>query len=249
MSAAGSVPGRDANLRRRLVCRLVRWHRQLLYVRAHRPGDPRGLAAVCIGIKVNISHFDVPNQAVQIQQYCQSAYSLPVVAVWTNIIGGTFPVNGSPAWNVCDPPADVNFTYREPMWIAVWVIYFGFYGFLALWILYKRLREKVSWKTRAIARFVRALPSLSSVFFFCAQNVPLVTLDDSSSGNLEKEKKEDSQPEQFEFKVEGFNDDIFGYFMLAYVWAISLGTEKKKKKKKREKKKENVVLNSRMLWI
>lgn len=84
---------------------------------------------------VNISHFDPINQVVQTQNTCASNgnYSSLNIGTW-----GTF--DKAHIWLSC-PVVDPYFTWKEPMWLAVWSLMAAEAAILLLWAIYKSLCE------------------------------------------------------------------------------------------------------------
>lgn len=85
------------------------------------------------GQQVNITHFDPRNAEAQTQETCAAAVNVTQA--------GTYPVYDHPmVWVTC-PVVVPFFTWREPMWIAVWT-YSALQAFiLVAWHLYKTARE------------------------------------------------------------------------------------------------------------
>lgn len=96
------------------------------------------------GQLVNITHFDPVNQVAQIQNTCAASANISGAS-----IGAWGDFNTSSLWLSC-PIVETTFTYTEPMWIGVWALMGAEAAILALWAIYKSLRE---------ARFHRSVSS------------------------------------------------------------------------------------------
>ncbi|KAG1467446.1 hypothetical protein G6F56_004412 [Rhizopus delemar] len=88
------------------------------------------------GQLVNITHFDPQNQDNQIHNTCAAAANMNAsdIGSW----GKSSIANN--VWLSC-PTIEPAFTYKEPMWIAVWSLMGAQAAIFLLWAVYKHLRE------------------------------------------------------------------------------------------------------------
>ncbi|KAL0142124.1 hypothetical protein V8B55DRAFT_1495122 [Mucor lusitanicus] len=134
------------------------------------------------GQLVNISHFDPINQVVQIQNTCAASANISGAN-----IGAWGDFNTSSLWLSC-PVIEPSFTYTEPMWIAVWALMGAEAAILALWAIYKWLRE---------AKYHRAVSShLKSASSNTAANAA------NSTSHQEQAIRVNSQIDEAEYKLD-----------------------------------------------
>ncbi|KAL0095736.1 hypothetical protein F4703DRAFT_1729042 [Phycomyces blakesleeanus] len=160
------------------------------------------------GQRINITHFDPQNQVNQTQNLCAAASGLENTASW-----GSF--DGTPVWRQCPVVPDPTFTFREPMWIAIWSLT-GFEALLlALWHVYKSIRE---------ARFYRDVKNTRSPKLIIPQdginekeetlteNVsPLKTqIHTNTTMSIDDESQSTSTSESQNIVFRGFRNDYFG---------------------------------------
>ncbi|KAI9321607.1 hypothetical protein BX666DRAFT_1903933 [Dichotomocladium elegans] len=174
------------------------------------------------GQLVNITHYNSTLGQSQVQETCASAANL----VSTDIgIWGT-DVNKTHIWAACPVPPDPTFTFREPMWIAVWSLMCIEAGLLIMWHLYKTGREYTfhqSMRSTA-ALTISSSPSLSVD----------EKMDVATSGNIDKQQEkqkadkwadssETSSLQDSERLIfRGFNTDYFGTFVFGSVVVVTL---------------------------
>lgn len=90
---------------------------------------------------INITHYNPRQKELQIRNLCAANASIPNASSTIGIWG--YP-NGSTSdlvWAECPTAAPAEFTFREPMWIAVWTIFAIEAFILICWRLYKSARE------------------------------------------------------------------------------------------------------------
>lgn len=181
------------------------------------------------GQLVNITHFDPVNQVVQIQDTCASNANISGAN-----IGAWGAFNTSSLWLSC-PVVDPAFTFTEPMWIAVWVLMGAEAVILALWAIYKSLRE--SKYHRAVSSHLKTARSTTNSTTpqeqpirvnsqideaECKKGVAAVDSEKSSYNDEKTEGKysnstveSDSIKESEKLKFRGFLNDYFGMFGFA----------------------------------
>ncbi|KAF7723970.1 hypothetical protein EC973_001486 [Apophysomyces ossiformis] len=183
----------------------------------NEPTAPTNYVPCAAGQLVNITHFDPRKADQQTQQICAASAQLNPsnIGVW-----GSF--NTSSLWAQCPPAPEAVFTFREPMWIAVWTLLSFEAALMALWYLYKTARE---------SRFHRAVASSK-----------LVDAKVSMAGREEKEEKEDLKQttkkdnlsesdgtsdtgtikESEKLRFRGFKNDYFGLFAFGSIIITTL---------------------------
>lgn len=185
------------------------------------PTAPASLVA-CAALTVNITHFNPDNATSQTQQFCATTAQLPItnatVGVWAE---GDTNFKSS-MWVACPTPPDPTFTFREPMWIAVWAL-MGFEAvLLALWHLYKTARERPF--HRAMAASYAARPVVGNG----AINEKQVSLDDkdpAKKGDYDDDRSVSdvsSLQDSERLVFRGFKNDYFGFFALGSVVVYTL---------------------------
>ncbi|CAO0803749.1 unnamed protein product [Mucor circinelloides] len=90
---------------------------------------------------INITHYNPRQKELQIRSLCAANANIPNASSTIGIWG--YP-NGSTSdlvWAECPAAPPAEFTFREPMWIAVWIITALEAFILISWQLYKYARE------------------------------------------------------------------------------------------------------------
>ncbi|KAG0173481.1 hypothetical protein DFQ30_007833 [Apophysomyces sp. BC1015] len=90
----------------------------------------------CESISVTIENFNADIKVEQSVASCSAALGLTNVPQWNNTLDTMM-------WATCAKPDYGELTFTEPIFIALYVFYGSCVGFLALWTLYKKAREKV----------------------------------------------------------------------------------------------------------
>jgi cation-transporting ATPase 13A3/4/5 len=125
---------------------------------------------------------------------------------------------GSSMWALCPPPPPAVFTYREPMWIAVFAIIAFEALFLMIWHAYKTFVERNA--THMLAS--EELPSVGEASEVTGVN------EKSGSKQVQTVNPDDDDESSFEdststFKVQGFVPNILGTMGLASIILVSIG--------------------------
>jgi hypothetical protein len=175
----------------------------------------------CAAKKVNITHFDPINQAAQIQDICIANANISNAAT----IGAWGDFNTSMLWLAC-PIVEPFFTWTEPMWIAVWALMGAEAAILALWAIYKYLREAQYHRAVATNKASSVTESEKPVRVNneidesdCKKDIAVTTHGDMKQ-QYEKSAQDsstitsDSIKESEKLKFRGFLNDYFG--MLAF---------------------------------
>ncbi|CAO3599019.1 unnamed protein product [Absidia cylindrospora] len=194
---------------------------------------PTNYVPCAAGQLVNITYFDPRNAENQTQQACAAAVNVTQ--------SGTYPVYDQPSvWVTC-PIVVPYFTWREPMWIAIWT-YVALQAFiLVAWHLYKTTREYPFQRELATAA---ALSSVSSASASSLENVnekaaigdrkekasinektntndmtvangKTSTKDNKTTSDTSSEAASLRDSERLRFR--GFKNDYFGLFTLGSV--------------------------------
>lgn len=171
-------------------------------------GDDNGYKPCAAGQKVNITHYNPQEKDSQIQSTCaKDANIVNPIGVW-----GVF--DSSQVWLEC-PTVVAGFTFREPMWIAVWSLSAFEALLLVSWHLYKKARE--SWIHRKAETFssytVDEKISMTGDAEDTEAKERLGTPSSSETSTLE-------DSEQLQFK--GFHRDFFGIFAFGSVVVTTL---------------------------
>ncbi|KAI9308568.1 hypothetical protein BJ944DRAFT_174600 [Cunninghamella echinulata] len=192
------------------------------------------------GQLVNITHFDPRNLEVQTQQECAKAIQLTSY--------GAYPDYNQPSVFVTCPVVLPYFTWREPMWIAVWVYTCVQTFILIAWHLYKTSREYAFQREMALLKS----PSLSNHSNSHLSNKAMKdgtssAADESTTNSInekiglamdssnEKEKKSNNKDltddvsseaaslkDSERLRFRGFKNDYFGLFTFGSVIVTSL---------------------------
>lgn len=189
------------------------------------------------GQLVNITHFDPVNQVVQIQNTCAASANINA-----SLVGAWGDFNTSSLWLSC-PVVNPYFTYTEPMWIGVWVLMSAEAAILALWAIYKFLRETKY--RRAMALNLQQQSAIASETSTtdekhepirvnseldeseCKKDVVVAVSDEkqqngkagkSADGSIASESIKESE----KLKFRGFLNDYFGLFAFGSVVVTTL---------------------------
>jgi hypothetical protein len=200
------------------------------------PSSPPGYVPCAANQLINITYFNPRVQNIQVRDLCGANASIPNAS---NSIGIWGYPNGSTSdmvWAQCPTAPPAEFTFKEPMWIAVWVISALEAVILLSWHFYKSFREM------EFESEVNKLTSKSSSATLNLDpniNEKLTSIDPNrSSSNNEKQRdilSDNSQgttsdnasdsislkdSERLTFK--GFKRDYFGLFGFGSVATITL---------------------------
>lgn len=171
---------------------------------------------------INITHFNPGLKEIQTRELCASAANIPnttPIGLWgfDNATTHTF------LWAQCPTASPAHFTFKEPMWIAVWVISAAEACILFSWHIYKYLAElkyKKRMKSSSLLN-TKETHSDSSV----VEKIKTVQHVDHVSNENEKETKtlESSlllqDAEQLRFR--GFKRDYFGLLSFGSVIIVT----------------------------
>ncbi|KAI9270803.1 hypothetical protein BDA99DRAFT_460449 [Phascolomyces articulosus] len=186
------------------------------------------------GQLVNITHFNGEIAEQQTRDTCATAAGLSTanassIGIWG--VDTSTPI----VWTECPLLPNPTFTFREPMWIAVWSLMGAQAGLLILWHLYKTGREFAfhkSMQQAAAAGILHAdksavnekLKSVSSLSEKEAEG----TLDENNKGegqgavirSVDSDTSSLQDSERLRFR--GFNVDYIGLFVFGSVVATTL---------------------------
>ena len=155
------------------------------------------------GQLTNVEHFDGNRADEQTMAQCGVDASLNTTAgVWG------VDVNQALIWAQC-PLVEPTFTYREPMWLAVWALMAVETGLLILWHLYKTGREFAFHKSMRSAAAVAEAPIDEKI-----------KTDEKSMNAADSETSSLEDSERLRFR--GFNIDYFGLFSFGSVVVTTL---------------------------
>ncbi|KAI8148399.1 hypothetical protein BJV82DRAFT_592002 [Fennellomyces sp. T-0311] len=154
------------------------------------------------GQLTNIEHFDGDRAAELTLEQCGSDVSLNITAgVWG------VDVDQPLIWAEC-PLVEPTFTYREPMWLAVWALMAVEAGLLVLWHLYKTGREFAFHKSMKSAAVTEA-----PIDEKLKADEKGVSAADSDTSSLQDSER---------LRFRGFNVDYFGLFVFGSVVIVTL---------------------------
>ncbi|CAO3648772.1 unnamed protein product [Cunninghamella blakesleeana] len=186
------------------------------------------------GQLVNITQFDPRNAEAQTQDECAKAIQLSNYSIYPDY-------SHSSVFVTC-PVVLPSFTWREPMWIAVWVYVCVQAFILIAWHLYKTACEYAFQREMALNK----LPSNSKPSEKVSKNSSLATNSSSNSinekvdlsnGSSDKKFNNDSKTNELiddvssestsltdaeRLKFRGFKEDYFGLFTFGSVIITSL---------------------------
>lgn len=171
------------------------------------------------GQTVNITHFDPANAQTQTQQVCAAAAQLNAtdIGVWG------VDVNTTSIWLQCPAAPEPTFTFREPMWIAVWTLGAFEAALLTFWHFYKTLREMPFRRAVAATAAARQQAAVSA-----AINEKAVAAEDEKDSDKKtaKQEEEDSETSSLQdserLVFRGFHPDFFGTICLGSVVITTL---------------------------
>lgn len=180
---------------------------------------------------INITYFNPQIKDIQTRDLCAANASIPNVSNTIGIWGYPNGTTSDLVWTQCPAPPPAEFTFKEPMWIAVWVIAALEVFILLSWQIYKYFREM---KFKRETRQVIATSNLDPVI-----NEKLASIDPNhSSRNNEKQRNimqdvnksttSENTSETVSFQeserltFKGFKRDYFGLFGLGSVAIITL---------------------------
>ncbi|KXN74246.1 hypothetical protein CONCODRAFT_2784 [Conidiobolus coronatus NRRL 28638] len=145
-------------------------------------------------------------------QQCSRSFELQNTP---KIYDGSDP--GSSMWAICPPPPPPIFTYREPMWIAVFSIVAFQALILMIWHSFKTFAER-----NAYHMIVSELPpSLSEIGDASALNEKFV---EEKTHTIYADNEEDSVEEiGSKFKIQGFVPNFLGTIGIGTIVAMSFG--------------------------
>ncbi|KAI9277641.1 hypothetical protein BY458DRAFT_585318 [Sporodiniella umbellata] len=159
------------------------------------------------GQLVNITHFDPENQIKQIRNSCSAAAGMNASDI------GEWGTPSNSVWLVC-PMVDPFFTYKEPMWIAVWSLMGAQAAILLLWTFYKQLRESKFHAELAKTEY-QDKPSAIDEAELIKNEKGVVSFKNSSIDT-------DSIKEFERLVFKGFKTDYFGLFAFGSVITTTL---------------------------
>ncbi|KAI9496322.1 hypothetical protein BDB00DRAFT_809960 [Zychaea mexicana] len=190
------------------------------------------------GQLVNITHFNAEIAAQQTRDTCSSAVGLASSSSAANASSsiGIWGEDTTSAmiWAECPVLPEPTFTFREPMWIAVWSLMGAQAGLLILWHLYKTGREF------AFHRSLRQVDGSDAAAGAAAAGTTTSALSSVDEKIKADEKKEqgdlaaavvkasaaDSDTSSIQdserLRFRGFNTDYIGLFVFGSVVATTL---------------------------
>jgi cation-transporting ATPase 13A3/4/5 len=184
----------------------------------------------CAATTVNITHFDPINQVAQVQNICSVSANISdpaAIGVW-----GDF--KSSMLWLSACPVVEPYFTWTEPMWIAVWALMGAEAAILALWAIYKYLREAqyhravASNKASSVTESEKPVRVNSEIDESDCKRDITVVADSDKKKQYEKSAQDsstitsDSIKESEKLKFRGFLNDYFGILGFSSVIVTTL---------------------------
>lgn len=189
--------------------------------------SPAGYIPCVANQRINITHFNPGLKEIQTRELCAAAANIPnttPIGLW----GFENATTNSLLWAQCPADPAAHFTFKEPMWIAVWVISAAEAFILVSWHIYKYLAE-LKYKKRKSSALLnnnkKETHSDSSVVVEKIKNVQHV---DHVSNESEKEKETKTlessllllqDAEQLRFR--GFKRDYFGLLSFGSVIIVT----------------------------
>lgn len=178
---------------------------------------------------INITHFNPTLKELQTRDLCASKASIPIDSI--GLYGYPNATSFDLLWAVCPIPAPAQFSFKEPMWIAVWVIVAGETVLLLSWHLYKYFNE-LKYKRQAIVMPVMVVTTtnVSDDISSMAEKIKTVNeIDQVSTAEKEEDLKietiiETSLVKEKEERLcfRGFKRDYFGLFCFGSIILITL---------------------------
>ncbi|KAI9478570.1 MAG: hypothetical protein EXX96DRAFT_571395 [Benjaminiella poitrasii] len=181
---------------------------------------------------INITHANPRELEFQTRNLCAANANIPnasAIGIWGYANGSTSDL----VWAECPAAPEAAFTYREPMWIAVWVI-IAFEAFLLIsWRLYKYARErtfkaeKSKWSFQELSDAgINEKLSADSAETNISMEKQLTTKDiivETSKGTQSENTSETSSLKEAErLNFRGFKKDYFGLFVFGSVVLITI---------------------------
>lgn len=150
---------------------------------------PANLVPCAATQMINITHYNPRQKELQTRQLCAANANIPNASSTIGIWG--FP-NGSTSsfvWAECPAAPPAEFTFREPMWIAVWTITVLEAFILISWRVYKYAREFKFHKAQSTANTFTA-SSVSSDSAVINEKIAAPTAGLDANGNIQSMEKQ-----------------------------------------------------------
>ncbi|KXN74248.1 hypothetical protein CONCODRAFT_2786, partial [Conidiobolus coronatus NRRL 28638] len=162
-------------------------------------------------VLVNLPNFNYTLLNSQTSEQCSKSFGLQNTP---KVYDGSDP--GSSMWAICPPPPAPVFTYREPMWIAVFSIVALQALFLMVWHSYKTFAE------RNVSHMI------ASEFPPSANETGLVdSMQEKSASsknqNIQIDDNETLEGSSSTFKIQGFVPNFLGIIGIGTIIAMSFG--------------------------
>ncbi|KAJ2581517.1 hypothetical protein GGH95_002036, partial [Coemansia sp. RSA 1836] len=208
----------------------------------HPPEQASGLVPCAAFPDVTIDHYNA-NDASQTTGFCADKFNVsgavPIWGQWDakqELPSGSATNDGRRrfwAGKQCPKAPKYKYTYSEPLWIGVFACSGAEAAILAIWVIYKFLREKpVKHLRRSESGFTTATPAAVAVTSGKdTKNLGSKPIDDASMSSTAREKRSGTtaaataadEAEDTALHIKGFKNDVLGWIGFVSVLAVSLG--------------------------
>ncbi|KAJ2454264.1 hypothetical protein EV183_001630 [Coemansia sp. RSA 2336] len=200
----------------------------------HVPSQAETLVPCPVVGSITIDKLYLWNKTDQVRDVCASDAGVSNhddYGIW----GKTWPRHSSDSsgalgvWTECPDEPQEMYTFREPMWIAVFSVLFGFVGLLGMWYAFKQLMQFL-WKKRAggaSGKHLAADATSENSSGSIKEKSAAVGLDSSGisekSGNSAKAaSSSDNDFDSDDIRLSGYRNHIFGTLMTWYLLLLSM---------------------------
>ncbi|KAI9474455.1 hypothetical protein LPJ78_002113 [Coemansia sp. RSA 989] len=201
----------------------------------HVPSQAETLVPCPVVGSITIDKLYLWNKTDQVRDVCANDAGVSNhddYGIW----GKTWPRHSSDSsgvlgvWTECPDEPQEMYTFREPMWIAVFSVLFGFVGLLGLWYAFKQLMQFL-WKKRAGSASGKhlAADAISENSSSSIKEKSAAAAAQDSSGISEKSgnssKAASSTENDFDsndIRLSGYRNNIFGTLMTWYLLLLSM---------------------------
>lgn len=181
------------------------------------------------GHTINIEHYNKTRGTEQIRDTCAASIQLNASSSDVGVWGSN--VNTPYVWAECPTPPEPYFTFREPMWIAVWAIMGIEAALLVSWHLYKTGREFTFHRAMNTAISSSGNTSIDEKISAAASTAADKTTKDINDEKAMTKKGDEDWVDSSETSslqdserlvFRGFNTDYFGVFVFGSVVIITI---------------------------
>ncbi|KAJ2340786.1 hypothetical protein GGH91_004059, partial [Coemansia sp. RSA 2671] len=205
------------------------------------PEQAAGLVPCATFPDVTIDHYNAKDSSQAID-FCADRFnvtgSVPIWGGWSaeqDLATNPAVTDGRRFWagKQCPKAPKYRYTYDEPVWIGVFACSGAEAAILAIWVVYKYLREKSVKRLRRKEAGGFTTASAAAVAVANAKDTKAQfdrLIDDASLSSTSKEKRSGTSAsataaagEETELRLKGFKNDVLGWIGFVSVLAVSLG--------------------------